>query len=106
MRKCDEWQLTFKSGAYLIRNGYGAVALYDFAQRKYLTRSSQKWMNVKQEIQFYVREKQYSKWIFPVDMLEGKWKNAGHYMRDAKTFTEIHATVQQVVNLREKQHIN
>lgn len=34
MRKREEWQLTFKSGAHLVRNGYGASALYDFAQSK------------------------------------------------------------------------
>lgn len=44
--KCEELQLTFKSGAYLIGNGYGAMALYDLAQHKYLTGSSLKWMNV------------------------------------------------------------
>lgn len=74
MRKCDEWQLTFKSGAYLIRNGYGALALSDFAQRKYLTRSSQKWMNVKQSIQFSVRETQYCIYFVFIDMLQSQWK--------------------------------
>lgn len=72
MRKCEEWQLTFKSGADLIRNGYGALALHDFAQRKYLTGSSQKWMNIKQSIQFYVRETQYCICIALIDMLESK----------------------------------
>lgn len=29
MRKCEKWQLTFKSGAHLIGNGYDAMALCD-----------------------------------------------------------------------------
>ena len=51
MRKCEEQQLTFKSGAFLIGNGRGAAALCDLARCKYLTRSSVKWMSVKKVVE-------------------------------------------------------
>lgn len=54
MRKCEERQLTFKSGALLIGNGRGAAALYNLAQCKYLTRSRRKKMNVKKVMGFHV----------------------------------------------------
>lgn len=40
MRKCEERQLTFKTGAFLIGNGHDAMAHYDLAECNYLTRAS------------------------------------------------------------------